>query len=181
MIRSIAICWLAAVLATAGCSEATEQPAASPYLVKDIEVVWQRYVKDGNTCNRCDQTGRNIQRTVEQLNKELAPDGVEISFITKELGEEEIPESNRVFVNGEPIECTVPGVRVYMNDCESCCGMASGKGVKCRAIEYNGRQSDELPEELIRSAILAVARNLPRPEPPVPVPGKPDSPGGCGG
>ena len=117
-----------------------------------------------------------LVRKEAELKKELKPHGVEITAARKELGEQQMVESNRVFINGEPVECIVPGVRVFLNDCESCCEIVSKEGVKCRAIEYNGKQYDELPRELIREAILAVARNLPRPPPPEPEAGE-----GCSG
>lgn len=149
------------VVFSAGCLETSR--VSDFYVVKDIQVVYQRLIKEGNTCTRCDQTGANVDKVVQQLQKELASQGVNIAVEKKALGEDEIPESNMVFINGEPIENIVPGVRVFSNDCKSCCAVVCKEDVKCRAIEYKGKQYNELPVALIREAILAVAKNLPRP------------------
>ena len=169
---------LTGLFAAAGCGQG--QPLPDPYKVKNIEVVWQRLDVDGTTCTRCEETGVNVERITQDLQKELAPYGVKLSLTKKELSESQLGLSNMIFVNGEPVENLVAGVDVTESDCSSCGDLTDQQGIKCRAIKYKDKIYDEIPPEVIREAVLVVAKNLPRP----PAPTKPpeDSSGpGCSG
>ncbi len=152
--RLISAFSIIALMATAGCSEATEVSAASPYVVNDIEVTARLYVGEGVSYTRHHALGKNIDGSVTQLNKELEPYGVKIRrtsdiTVTDEKHSNLLPS---VLINGQPIDYIVAGLCL-----------------KADCVEYNGERCESVPPEAIREGILVVARALPRPPPPEPV------------
>ena len=56
--------------------------------MKTLAIVWQRLVKNGNTCPRCGDTLQEIKRAVGRLTKILAPRGIVPTLEVREINEE---------------------------------------------------------------------------------------------
>ena len=124
----------------------------------ELEVLWQRVTVDAGTCARCGDTGRNVRRAVDELEKLLAPMGVAVQLVEKPLPPFAVAESNRVFLGGQPLE-EILGAQVAMNHCQSCCDLL-GAQTDCRVLRLGGRDYEELPSELVVQAGMLVAKKL---------------------
>lgn len=122
--------------------------------MKELTIEWRHYDKEGATCLRCSATGKTLEQVVADLQRELAPHGVRITFNETKLTEEQIPESNLVLFNGTPLEGLLAGAEAAENGCASCACL-TGRETSCRIIEYGGKTYEEIPEELIRTAAYA--------------------------
>ena len=125
--------------------------------MKRLEIEWRHLDIDGNTCDRCSETGKALKVAVERLAEECRPGGFEIVFRETALTENEIPESNIILINGTPIEDILPQGRVSESACRSCCECIGEDDIFCRTVEYNGRTYEAIPVSLIREAVCEVA------------------------
>jgi len=123
-----------------------------------LEIVWQRVTVGAETCERCGDTGDNVQRAVARLGELLAPRGIEVALTQKALPPLAVAESNRIFFDGAALEDLL-GAEVVMNHCQSCCDLL-GAQTDCRALRLEGREYEALPEELIVRAGLLAAKAL---------------------
>jgi len=123
--------------------------------MKELTIEWRHYEKEGATCLRCSATGKTLQEVVAELQRELAPQAVRISFTETKLTEGEIPESNMILFNGIPLEGLLSGAEASENPCASCACL-TGQETSCRTVEYEGKTYEEIPEELIRKAVSKV-------------------------
>lgn len=131
---------------------------------KRLDILWQRVVVGAQTCLRCGDTGEGVRRAAEALRAELAPLGVAVTLTEKILPPFAVEDSNRVFLNGRPLE-DILGAGTGMSDCPSCCellGDASGR-TDCRTLILDGTVHEALPAELIIRAGRSVARGLGNP------------------
>ena len=76
--------------------------------MKELEITWKHLDVDGKTCDRCAGTGDEIHQFVNRLHEECAEKDVLITLKEVKLTEKEIEESNRIFINGIPIEDILP-------------------------------------------------------------------------
>ena len=118
-----------------------------------LDIEWRHLVADGNTCERCDDTGAALRRVLADLTAELQGRGVTVQFRELALGPAELAESNLIRFNGRAIEDWLGG-RVTETHCASCCDMV-GETVCCRAVELDGRLYEAIPETMIRNAAYA--------------------------
>ena len=125
--------------------------------MRHLDIEWLHYEKDGATCIRCSATGKTLAEVAEDLRRELAQQGITVSFTEKKLGEEEIPSSNMILFNGVPLEELLSGAKVSVNACDSC-SCLTGTDTLCRTVEYEGETFEEIPEDLIRKAASASLR-----------------------
>lgn len=123
-----------------------------------LEILWQRLVVGGGTCERCGDTGMSVRVAAAELDRLLAPRGVAVRLEEKAVAPFAVAESNRVFVNGRALE-DILGAEVLMNCCRSC-GELLGQGTDCRALRLDGRVYEALPAELIVRAGLAEAERI---------------------
>jgi hypothetical protein len=125
-----------------------------------LHIVWQRLVDSrGQTCNRCGDTYEALQSAVTKLKAALAPLGLEPVLETKVINEElfkgEPSESNRIWIEGRPMEEWLDAT-VGASRCCSVCGES-----ECRTIEVEGAVFEAVPEELIlKAALIAATRAL---------------------
>lgn len=125
-----------------------------------LHIVWQRLVNSrGQTCNRCGHTYEALQSAVAKLKVALAPLGLEPVLETKEIDEElfkgDPSESNRIWIEGRPMEGWLDAT-VGASRCCSVCGES-----ECRTIEVEGAVFEAVPEELIlKAALIAATRAL---------------------
>jgi hypothetical protein len=119
-------------------------------------IEWKRLVRQGRTCDRCENTGATLRQVVRGLNTDCAKARVRFRLKTTRLPGARLAESNTILIDGQPLERLVPRLRAVETDCPSC-GELTGKPSKCRALEVNGRTRESVPAELIRAAFCRVA------------------------
>jgi hypothetical protein len=128
--------------------------------MKKIHITWQRLVDEqGQTCDRCRDTEKELDKAVRFLQKSLAPGGVRFSVEKKALDSREVAQdpsqSNRLWIDGRPLEKWL-GAKVGQSPC---CGPC--QGFECRTLEANGATYETIPAELIiKAGLLAVQRQV---------------------
>ena len=127
--------------------------------MKPLPILWRRLVRDGETCPRCGETGRELEAAVIKLRAALVPLGIEPVLETQEIREEafqaDTAESNRVWIAGKPIEDWLGGT-VGMSPCCTACGDSD-----CRTIEIDGQTYEAIPQEqLIKAGLIAVSQMI---------------------
>ena len=125
--------------------------------MKTVTVEWRHLDKEGRTCDRCAETGREIIPLIRGLQEECRPKGVEIIFTETRLNETEIEQSNLILINGMPLEFLLPRATAAQSSCCSC-GELTGKAESCRTIVRHGQVFEAIPDEFIREAICRVAQ-----------------------
>ena len=130
--------------------------------MKTIKIVWQRLVDDhGQTCPRCSATEPELQKSLRFLTKALLPLGIVFSLETRALSRQEFDQdplqSNRVWVDGKPLESWLKAESGASPCCETC-GPAP-----CRTLVADGKTLEAIPAELIiKAALLSVEREVKR-------------------
>lgn len=126
--------------------------------MRALPIIWQRLVKEGETCPRCGETGQELQRALDSLRIALRPLGIEPRLETHEVGEAAFAadplSSNRVWIAGRPLEDWL-GARIGQSRCCATCGDA-----ECRTLELGDQRFEVLPAELIVQAALRAAAEL---------------------
>lgn len=124
--------------------------------MEPISIIWQRLVDEqGRTCDRCGNTEQELDKAVRFLNKTLAPGGVHFVLEKKGLPFKEVSldptQSNRVWINGRPLE---EWLKAEVGQ-SPCCGPC--QDLECRTLEANGIVHETIPAELIiKAGLLAV-------------------------
>ena len=123
--------------------------------MKPLTILWQRLVKEGQTCDRCGGTHLELQRAVERLQGLLAPLGFEPRLETQQIDEPAFHasplESNRIWIAGVPMEDWL-GARVGSSRCCAACGDSD-----CRTVSVDNLTFETIPAALIVKAALAAA------------------------
>lgn len=119
--------------------------------MKLLEIEWRHLDKDGKTCDRCSDTGETVHAAYANLVRELQPKGWEVALKETLLTDQEIPESNSIYLNGLAIEKLLPDTRKSENCCVSC-GEILGSPSVCRTLERNGQTYEVLPTAVIVEA-----------------------------
>lgn len=115
-----------------------------------IIIEWKHFDKNGATCDRCSQTGDNLQEAIKDLQKEF-----DIEFIETKLTEDQMSESNQIIINGKLIEDLIPDTKVGENFCSSCTDLTdNASDCRCRTINQGKTVFEDIPIELIKTAIL---------------------------
>ena len=132
--------------------------------MKTLSIVWQRLVNDqGKTCPRCQGTGDAVRHAVERLDSVLKPLGVQPVLECRELAptafRDQPSESNRIWVDGQPLEAWLDGQTGASRCCDECGDQ------DCRTLELEGRSYEVIPEELLVRAGLKAGIRLLEPEP----------------
>lgn len=129
------------------------------HAMKKMSVKWQRLVNDeGATCERCSCTGNATEHAMEKLGKTLAPLGIEVSLEKAVLMQAEFSQdplqSNRIWINGKPLEDWVGGGTGQSQCCDAC------GDSQCRTLEVGAETYEAVPEELILKAGLLAAAEM---------------------
>ena len=127
--------------------------------MKQLEIVWKRLLKGGQTCDRCGQTEAELERAVAKLRDCLNPTQFEIVLIKQEIDPETFKgspsESNRIWIGEKSLEEWL-GASVGMSKCCSACGDSD-----CRTVEVAGAVYETIPEDLIfRAGMLAALQQF---------------------
>ncbi len=125
--------------------------------MKTLLIEWRHLDRDGNTCLRCSDTGRALDRVVADLAAECAAGGWSIEYRETRLTARDIAQSNLILINGQPIEVLLPGARAADSECASCCEFTGQDSTRCRTVEFAGQSFESIPEALIRQAVCRVA------------------------
>jgi hypothetical protein len=126
--------------------------------MKQMPILWKRFVSHGETCIRCGDTGRELRAAVSKLETALRPLGITPVLETQEIDEVSFrlcpAESNRVWIAGKPIEEWLSAA-IEMTRCCSVCGESN-----CRALKVGDRTYETIPEDQIIKAGLIAAAGL---------------------
>lgn len=117
-----------------------------------IIIEWKHFDKNGATCDRCSQTGNNLQTVIKDLQKEF-----DIEFIETKLTEDRMSESNQIIINGKLLEGLIPNTKVGENFCSSCTDLTDNSSdCHCRTINQGGTIFEDIPADLIKTAVLNI-------------------------
>lgn len=72
--------------------------------MKTLNIEWRHLDVDGETCDRCYDTGETIQEEVERLNRKLESQGVRVTWTDTKLGGSALTQSNTILFNGASLE-----------------------------------------------------------------------------
>lgn len=122
--------------------------------MKTLKIEWRHLDVEGETCDRCYDTGENLTQEVKRLNRALQPKGIEVELTETKLDDTQIPQSNTILFNGVPIE-DILNIEVSKNYCDSCTTLL-GTDTYCRTVTYEGNEYEEIPAKAIRHAALKV-------------------------
>lgn len=125
--------------------------------MKPMQILWKRLVKDGETCIRCGDTGRELEAALAKLAAALQPLGIAPVLETQEIDEAAFKfnpsESNRVWIAGKPVEEWL-GADVGMSRCCSVWGDS-----ECRTLQVGGRTYETIPEQqFIKAGLMAASQ-----------------------
>ncbi len=123
--------------------------------MKHLTIEWRHLELNKGTCLRCSKTGKTLYQVISDLQNELKSKGVKITLNETKLSEKNIQQSNMILINDKPLEQILPKAKVAENYCASC-SCITGNETHCRTIQYDGKSYEEIPEEIIRKAVLKV-------------------------
>ena len=124
--------------------------------MKKIIIEWKHYDKEGNTCVRCSNTGTSLSEAIGQLKKEFKHK-VDIVFKETKLSEDKLSESNSILINDVLVEELLDNTKSIETPCDSCCELV-GSSVNCRALDCHGQTTEDIPVELIKTAVRNLLR-----------------------
>lgn len=124
--------------------------------MKLLPIVWQRLVRNGETCDRCGATHVELRRALTKLQEALRPLGIAPKLEMQAIDEATFRagplDSNRIWIGGRALEEWL-GATAGSSRCCAACGDAD-----CRTVELGGSVFEAIPEHLIvRAALLAAA------------------------
>jgi len=122
--------------------------------MRELNIEWMHYDKEGETCTRCNNTGDNLKRALEEMSKDETCESTKINYKETKLEANDMPDSNTVLINGQKLE-DILNAKASENYCHSCSCLA-GQGSNCRTVKYDGKVYEDLPVEMILEAIKTV-------------------------
>lgn len=124
----------------------------------NINIKWQRLVAKGETCPRCESTEQELNKAINKLQQALSPLEIKVTLEKEEINISEFKQdplqSNRIFINEQPIENLLKG-KVGQSPCCEVCGPTD-----CRTMEIDGQIYETIPSELIIQAGLMAANEI---------------------
>lgn len=124
--------------------------------MKKLLIEWKHFDKNGKTCERCSNTGHNLNQILNQLKEEYRAQGIEIQYKETKLPESLMAESNQILLDGELIENIIPNAKLGENHCNSCSDLIDNpQGCNCRTITYKDKTYETIPVDLIKQAIAS--------------------------
>lgn len=118
--------------------------------MKTLLIEWKHLDVEGETCDRCYDTGENLAQEIKRLNRVLNPKDISVSLVETKLNDSEIPQSNALLFNEIPIE-EILDIKVSENFCESCSTLL-GSDTFCRTVIFEGNEYEDIPAKAIRQA-----------------------------
>lgn len=124
-----------------------------------IIIEWKHFDKNGATCDRCSQTGSNLKEVITDLQKDF-----DIEFIETKLTEDQMSESNQIIINGKLLEDLIPNTKAGENFCSSCTDLTDNSSdCHCRTINQGETIFEDIPNDLIKIAILNIINSKSKP------------------
>jgi len=123
-------------------------------ITKKLIIEWKHLDIDGDTCNRCYDTGENLTNEIKRLNRSLKSKDIQVEFIDTKLDATQVQLSNIILFNGVPIE-EIINIGVLENYCDSCTDLI-GKDTYCRSVIFDGNIYEDVPVKAIRQAALII-------------------------
>lgn len=127
--------------------------------MKTLKIQWHRLMTDEQTCPRCGDTGKEVEKACHSLEQSLSPLGINVVFGKHELThgtfQQDPSKSNRILINGRLLEEWL-GLKVGQSPCCGPCGDA-----ECRTLVAPGQVYETIPADLIvKAGLLAAAQIL---------------------
>ncbi len=126
--------------------------------IKNLNIKWQRLVAEGETCPRCESTEKELDKAVNKLQEALIPLGIKVTLEKEEINISEFKQdplqSNRIWINEQPLEDLIKG-EVGQNPCCEVCGPSD-----CRTVEIDGKIYETISSDLIIQAGLIAANQI---------------------
>ena len=122
--------------------------------MKTLKIEWKHLDIEGETCDRCYDTGENLVSEIKRLNRALQPNGIVIEYSETKLDNTKIQESNTILFDGVPIE-EILKIEVLENYCDSCSNLIGSK-TYCRTVIFDGNEYEDIPAKAIRKAAYKV-------------------------
>lgn len=124
-----------------------------------LEIRWQRLLDEkGRTCDRCGTTETMVEEAVNKLKGSLKGLGIGVLLEKSAIGPAEFSkdtlQSNRIWINGKPIEEWLSATS-GQSKCCAVCGESD-----CRTVTVGGKTHEAIPSELIVKAGLMAAVEL---------------------
>ena len=132
--------------------------------MKTLKIEWRHLDVEGETCDRCYDTGENLNAEIRRLNRKLESSGVKVEWFETKLSDSQIQQSNAILFDGVPIE-EILDIKVSENYCDSCSVLLE-KAAYCRSVFYDGLEYEEIQAKAIREAVykildLTVSKEVP--------------------
>jgi hypothetical protein len=141
---------------------AQEKKALESNNMKTLKIQWHRLMADGQTCPRCGDTGKEVEKASRSLEQSLSPLGIKVVLEKHELTpgafRQDPSKSNRILINGRLLEEWL-GLKVGQSLCCGPCGET-----ECRTLEVGGQVYETIPANLIIQAGLRAASKLVAPQ-----------------
>lgn len=121
--------------------------------MKILKIEWQRLVINKDTCPRCGGTEKELEKAI----KKLKGQDLVVEFSKKQISKDEFDknpqESNKIIINGKPLEEWLTA-----KTGRSCCCDACGDE-ECRTLEIDQQVYETIPMELIvKAALIALKK-----------------------
>lgn len=131
-------------------------PVNKETTMKTITIHWRHLDVDGNTCDRCSDSGSEIRKAIDELNRDCAKSEIRFALREETLTAAQLADSNAVLIDGIQLEQLL-NAESSNNCCESCGDLVGNKDAQCRTIERNGNSHEVVTAAFIREAACKVA------------------------
>src|SRR5688572_7158247 len=111
--------------------------------MRNLNIEWRHFAKDGSTCDRCSDTGRTLRIFVRQVR---ACGCARVRL--RETILDSTRDSNAILFNGMRLEELLPSVLIGDSECGSCSEL-SGRKSSCRTVEDGGWSYEAVPLHLL--------------------------------
>ena len=122
--------------------------------MRSLKIEWRHLDIQGETCERCYDTGENLMNEVKRLKRALESRGIAIELTEIKLDDNKITQSNTILFNGIPIE-DILDIEISDNYCESCTELI-GQETYCRVVKFESNEYEDIPAKAIRQAAYKV-------------------------
>lgn len=116
-----------------------------------LKIEWQRLVIEKGTCPRCGSTENELEKAIKALRRQ----GIKVALTKKEIRKAEFDKnpqgSNRILINGNPLEYWLKA-ETGKSRCCSTCG-----DNECRTVELDEQTYETIPADLIIRAGINAA------------------------
>ncbi|TDY00603.1 DUF2703 domain-containing protein [Thiohalophilus thiocyanatoxydans] len=120
--------------------------------MRQVTIEWRHLDVDGQTCERCGDTGNALNDAIRALNCECAAQEVVFLLRDTPLSCADLDQSNAIRIDGRHIDALLPDTSVGSSDCASCATLVGDETAACRTLKQGEERFETIPPELIREA-----------------------------